>query len=148
MNATFWASQFRDKTHETPRPNRTQARWENAQPRELAEAEAGWDEAKRVDDKLMQLRLEAVARQANEEATRRAKQREFEATQRAAADEKILAPAWQRFRASGGTAAEFEAIKPQILAQARMNAALDVANQVATNADADARRGFARLYQG
>jgi hypothetical protein len=121
------ASKYRLKTHEIRRPTRNDAAYASVPDRALALAQAGWDRAKGIDDHLQAHSAAIVVQKAEAEAERRRQQAERDAKVRADADERILAPAWQAFRAAGGSDEEFEKLKPQVLEAARMQAALDAA---------------------
>lgn len=123
-----WITYFRGKTHDEPRPSRNQERWANTPPTQLEDAQQGYDEAKRVDDTLLSLTAASIARRAQSEADRQAKQAAFQQQQRETADAKILDPAKRAFLSSGGTESEFEQHKNQILEQSRFNAAVAAAN--------------------
>lgn len=138
MNAEQWAANFRNKTHTEPRPSRSQERFANANEyewaaRDLQAAQDGYDQAKESDARMLQLRAEAVAKRAEAEAATRAQAAERARVQREAADEKILTPARIAFRAAGGTDAEFEQHRSEILEQARFNAAVQAAQGVAAD---------------
>ena len=125
------AQKYRLRTHEIRRPSRNDAEFAEAPARRLALAQAAWDRAKGIDDHLQRLSAEGIARKAEQEAEQRRQKAERDAQLQAAADEKILQPAWQAFKAAGGTAEDFEKVKPQVLEAARMQAALDAAGVAA-----------------
>lgn len=125
------AQRFRFKTHTVRRPSRNDAAYESVPDRKLALAMAGWDRAKEIDDNMQRLSAEGIARKAEQEAEQRRLKAARDAQLQAAADEKILEPAWQAFKAAGGTAEAFEQVRPQVLEAARMQAALDAAGVAA-----------------
>jgi len=122
---------FTLKTHKVKRPTRSDPAYANVPDRTLAAAQFAWDEAKEADAKHQAFAAEGVVRRAEAEAARRAQQREQDAQRQAAADAKLLEPAWRAFQSAGGTAEAFEKIKPQVLEAARLKAATDAASGAA-----------------
>jgi hypothetical protein len=115
------------ETFDVKRPARSLPYWAGVSDRELAQAQAAWDEAHEKDQRFNQASLTSVAEQARKEAFSRRQAREREEHRQATAEAPLIEKARDAFLRSGGSAEEFEASRDAIIAQVRSQIAVDAA---------------------
>jgi hypothetical protein len=127
----LYLSRYMDKTDSIKRPRESDPEFRHLPDSEFFAHQEAWDRAHAQYEARVNAYAASAARIATSVAEERRVAAEREAKAREAADAKILDPALQAFKRSGGTEAEFEELKPTILAESRKQAALAAATKVA-----------------
>lgn len=122
---------YKDKTFEKRRPTGNESEFRHLSDRVVQQHQDAWDAARALHDNRNNMYAGIAARAAKASVAERRQKEQREADARAKSDAAILEPAMRAFRQSGGTEAEFESLKGEILADARRAAALAAATKVA-----------------
>lgn len=135
-----YSSLYEGRSHEIARPTGNEVHLRALGPLEVAKAQAAWDAAHERHQVRMAYIAESAAKAAKAVVAQRREQAAREAEVRAKADEAILQKAWDAFRDAGGSAAEFESIKADVLATARKQAAIAAATKAVAAAKPQSMR--------